>query len=48
MKELKKGTIDQTRNHYMYLKQTDLLKKNNFMFFMFVIRKHRRKVVDKN
>ena len=49
MKELQRDTIDQIRTHFMYLKQTDLLKNKDILMCLDVVaREYGGEVVDKN
>ena len=49
MRELQKDTIDQIRNHPMYLKQTDILKNKEILMCLDVVaREYVGEVVNKN
>ena len=49
MRGLQQDTIDQIRNHLMYLKQTDLLKNKDILMCLDVVaREYGGEVVDKN
>ena len=47
IKELQKDIIDQIKIHIMYLKQTDLLKKDILMFLDILAREYGGEAVDK-